>query len=332
MEKIYRNKKCLHFLYLLTQQNQPLSVKNMSKVTLDRGRTISEPTIKSWMKALKKGDDKFHFYPATEYSTIGLTPITVIHKSKKALELKEEAFLPKKINSAECMNISMRSKEFIESYLVLKSKVGLFKSAVKRQTENPTFLETKSEHRTYGKFHQMFSNEGHFFPGEESFSGKSMDNLRNYLKEDLKEQNNELLKYMFLARINTYCNSYQVWEELKEKIDVWKHLKKKERKDTIGIKYVQDLLKKAKVPIQNKLHYEKFTKNLQEYFIVGDFSDEHILEFAQVIGNAVFSLSVQKGKDKSILSMYTNGNGLNKSLNFLFEKGLKESTIFSRCN
>ena len=75
MGKIYRNKNMLSFLYHISHAEENLSVRRMSQLVLDNGKTISEPTIKTWFRQLKQ-ERKFYYYPITDYEAFGLVPVT----------------------------------------------------------------------------------------------------------------------------------------------------------------------------------------------------------------------------------------------------------------
>ncbi|MDP3918316.1 MAG: hypothetical protein Q8Q35_00225, partial [Nanoarchaeota archaeon] len=91
MGEIYRNKKLLDFLYVLTQEEVALNLSKMSKIKLKDNKNITEPTIKSWFRELKK-DENFFFYPIVNYEMFQLQPLFIIYERDKPIEIKEENY------------------------------------------------------------------------------------------------------------------------------------------------------------------------------------------------------------------------------------------------
>lgn len=329
MTKMLKNSHFLAFLYELSQASEILSFKGMAELQLATGKRLHQKTIKRWFSHLKK--EQFHYYPLIDYSNFSLEHISVLYPSSSELALptkKSASFFPKKISSKTLMKFSPTDQYRLETFIVPQKSLTGWKQKVKRKIPLAHFLSTKNEFVLYNRFHQMFSTNGDINFSKGEFSDQNMQKLQRYLsfgldkihsvgEESASLFKNEALKYILLDKVGSWKNSPMSWNSLQESgVDLWQHFRSRKKSEAVGIKRIQQAIRKIKVPLQQKLFYAPLFRTLRHVHLIGEISQEQILQFCKQLEKHCLSISVHHGK-QSIISLHLDIIGLQKMIDYL---------------
>ncbi len=323
MGDIFRKRHILELLFLLTREERHLSFQGMSRLLLENGRKVSEPTIKSWFTYLQQ-EPRFTYYPITEFEQFGLTSVTAILRPHASVDPSEDTFLPRRILSTSVFDFSGKKHNILQQYLVDKADASAFRKSLMER--GAYCWETKSERVLYNPFHRIFTPDGYFIP----YSGRFSDaDIQKLTKTPVAQGacHNSLVKWILLDKIQTYKNSHQVWQSIKSNRHVVSDLGEEAVKDSVGIKRVQEALRCNRLKLTHKLNFPPFVKDLRRVFYVGDLSHREVVHLAKLAGQNSFSVSLFQGKPSMVVA-HCNIHGLLDLAEFCNARGSAEDTIF----
>lgn len=309
MEKLCQNKKFLNLMHAITQHQQYLSTRAMTKLKLDNGKTISHPTIKRWFKTIKQHNGQY--YSTTTNNTAYRT-ITSINNTPIRPNLK-------KINTYKGINLKTHKTEIIQQHIIKKEDLA---------EKNSKQIKTKNPFTLYNQFHNMYKR-GKLQINKGKFTEQKIAKLHNHLTQQPKEKVNKLLSYILLDKMQTCKNSFEIWNSIKTKKDIWQQIKTREQKDSIAIKRIQETLRKQK-NLQNEIVIPQLTKELTKIMlIISNPSNQELINLARAMQKNSVKITYFHGPT-SIVSTETNIQGLTDIYNHC--KNKKEYTIYLPVN